>query len=54
MLVGDAVNDPKSEYFLPNDYTFHGRGTAESYIVDGLFGETANTAFNQVPLPSPA
>ena len=48
MLVGPAVHDPKNAYFLPNDYTFHGKGTEDSYIVDGCFGETANTMFNQV------
>lgn len=53
MLVGEAVHDPNSKYFLPDDYTFHGKGTEEDYVVDGLFGETANTMFGKVnPTPT--
>ena len=51
MLVGAAANDPKSQYFLPDDYTFHGKGSAETYLVDGYFAETGNTMFGKVPLP---
>ena len=25
MLAGDAVQDPESPLFLPNDYAFHGK-----------------------------
>ena len=52
MLVGEAVHDPNSQYYLPDDYTFHGKGTEEDYVVDGLFGETANTMFGKVDHPS--
>ena len=52
MLFGEAVRDPNSQYYLPDDYTFHGKGTEEDYVVDGLFGETANTMFGEVNLPS--
>ena len=26
MLVGEAVNDPNSEFYLPDDYVFRGKG----------------------------
>ena len=48
MLLGEAVNDPSSQYFLPDDYTFHGKGSEETYIVDGYFGETADSMFGKV------
>ncbi len=54
MLVGDAVKDPNSQYYLPDDYTFRGKGAEETYIVDGYFGETADTMFAKVRLPLPA
>lgn len=48
MLAGAALNDPTSEFYLPDDYVFHGKGSEETYIVDGYFGETAATMFGQV------
>ena len=50
MLAGSAVNDPKSQYFLPDDYTFHGKGSEEAYVVNGYFADTGNTLFGKVPL----
>lgn len=50
MLVGDAVNDPNSRYYLPDDYTFHGKGPEETYLVDGYFGETSDSLFAKVLL----
>ena len=54
MLVGDAVKDPNSQYYLPDDYTFRGKGAEETYIVEGYFGETADTMFAKVSTPLPA
>ena len=48
MLVGDAAKDPKSQYYLPDDYTFRGKGSEEAYLVDGYFGETADSMFTKV------
>ena len=54
MLVGEAANDPDSEFYLPDDYVFRGKGAEADYLIDGYFGETANTMFGKVPhMPLP-
>ena len=52
MLVGEAANDPNSEFYLPDDYVFRGKGAEADYLIDGYFSETANTMFGKVrPVP---
>ena len=48
MLVGEAANDPNSEFYLPDDYVFRGKGAEADYLIDGYFSETANTMFGKV------
>ncbi len=47
MLAGEAVNDPESPLFVPDDYKFHGQGPEEHYRVDSYFGEHAYSAFGK-------
>ncbi len=48
MLVGDAANDPNSEFYLPDDYVFRGKGAEFDYLIASYFSETANTMFGKV------
>ena len=48
MLVGEAANDPNSEFYLPDDYVFRGKGAEADYLIDSYFSETANTMFGKV------
>ena len=52
MLVGEAANDPNSEFYLPDDYVFRGKGAEADYLIDGYFSATPNTMFGKVrPMP---
>lgn len=46
MLVGvEALRNPESKYYLPDDYQFHGKGSEADYAVHSYFGETATSMF---------
>ncbi|CAK0783230.1 hypothetical protein CVIRNUC_006429 [Coccomyxa viridis] len=47
MLVGEAANDPNSEFYLPDDYVFRGKGAEFDYLIASYFSETANTMFGK-------
>ena len=48
MLAGAAMDDPDSNYYLPDDYLFHGAGAVEDYIVDSYFAESKRNLFGTV------
>ena len=42
------MDDPDSNYYLPDDYVFHGAGAVEDYIVDSYFAESKRNLFGTV------